>query len=64
MIKINGQEHDIAGRTLQDYLSTTDYIPGRIAVEINQEIVPRKDYADTILHDGDVIEVVSFVGGG
>ena len=64
MIKINGLEIDVSGQTLQDYLSTTDYDPKHIAVEINQEIVSKKDYADTILKDGDVVEVVSFVGGG
>ena len=35
-----------------------------IAVEINEEIVSKKFYEETILNDGDVVEVVSFVGGG
>lgn len=37
---------------------------GRVAVEINENIVPRKDYADAVVRDGDRIEVVTFVGGG
>ena len=42
----------------------TDYNPKRIAVERNGEIVPKAAYGETILQDGDVIEVVNFVGGG
>lgn len=36
----------------------------KIAVEINGEICPRAEYASIVLRKGDVIEVVSFVGGG
>jgi len=36
----------------------------RIAVERNEEIVPKAKYAETVLADGDVVEVVNFVGGG
>ena len=36
----------------------------RVAVEINGEIVSKQKYNDTVLHSGDVVEVVSFVGGG
>ncbi len=64
MVKINGQLLDIAGKTLAEYLSTTDYPPTRIAVERNGAIVPKAQYAETVLADGDQIEVVSFVGGG
>ena len=34
------------------------------SVEINGEIVPKAQYANTLINDGDIIEVVSFVGGG
>ncbi|MBR3993717.1 MAG: sulfur carrier protein ThiS, partial [Clostridia bacterium] len=36
----------------------------RVAVELNGDIVPKVQYADTIFKDGDSVEVVSFVGGG
>ena len=55
MVKINGEALAVAGKTLAEYLAGTDYNPKRIAVERNGE---------TILQDGDVIEVVNFVGGG
>ena len=64
MITINGEEKNCAGMTLAQYLATTTYDPRRIAVEKNGQIVPKAVYADTVLQDGDVVEVVSFVGGG
>ena len=64
MVKINGTELDAAGKTVAQYLETTDYNRSRIAVERNGEIVPKSEYDSTVLNDGDVIEVVSFVGGG
>ena len=35
-----------------------------ISVEINEEIVPKRLYDETFFKDGDVVEVVNFVGGG
>ena len=64
MVKINGTALDIAGKTLAEYLSSTDYDPKRIAVERNGEIVPKAMYGETVLEDGDCVEIVSFVGGG
>ena len=64
MVKINGVEQDAAGRTLAEYLAGTDYVLGRVAVERNGEIVPRAQYTETVLSDGDSIEIVGFVGGG
>lgn len=64
MIKINGECLDVAGKTLAEYLATTNYDPKRIAVECNGEIVPKAQYQEKVLAEGDVIEVVSFVGGG
>ena len=54
----------LAGQTLAAYLAGTSYDPQRIAVERNGEIVPRRTYGETVLRDGDVLEIVSFVGGG
>lgn len=64
MVKINGEELNIAGKTVAGYLATTNYNPKRIAVERNGYIVPKAEYGETVLEDGDSIEVVSFVGGG
>lgn len=64
MVKINGEIMDIAGKTLAEYLAGTNYDSKRIAVERNGDIVPKAQYAETVMCDGDSIEVVSFVGGG
>lgn len=64
MVKINGESFDIDGKTLSEYLETTNYDPKRIAVERNGDIVPKSKYSETLLSDGDCVEVVSFVGGG
>ena len=65
MIKVNGQEEVPAENlTIQDYISRHGYRTDRIAVERNGIIVPKREYADTVLEDGDHIETVSFVGGG
>ena len=64
MVRVNGEELDIGGKTVAEYLKTTAYDPKYIAIEINQQIVPKATYDSHIINDGDSIEVVSFVGGG
>ncbi len=64
MVKINGESLDVAGKTLADYLAQADYDLQRIAVERNGEIVPKAQYGETVLAEGDSVEVVSFMGGG
>lgn len=64
MVIINGKEMNVAGKTVMEYLATTNYALERIAVECNKDIVPKAQYSDIVLQDGDDLEVVSFVGGG
>lgn len=64
MVKINGENVNADGKTITQYLAETSYDPRRIALELNYEIVPKAEYDNTLLADGDVVEVVSFVGGG
>ena len=64
MVKVNGTEFDFAGKTVTEYLATTNYDPKRIAVERNGDIVFKSQYDVTVLEDGDSLEIVSFVGGG
>ena len=64
MVKVNGTELDIAGKTVSEYLATTNYDPKRSAVERNGDIVFKSQYDVTILKDGDRLEIVGFVGGG
>lgn len=64
MVKINGASLELAGKTVTEYLAQTEYDRNRIAIERNGEIVPKASYDETVLEDGDSLEVVSFVGGG
>ncbi len=64
MVKVNGENVDIAGKTIAAYLAMTEYDSKRVAVERNGDIVPKSQYDSCILKEDDVIEVVSFVGGG
>lgn len=64
MVKVNGEHLDIAGKTVEEFILSANYDPKRIAVERNGEIVPKAQYGETILAENDIVEVVSFVGGG
>ena len=60
MIQINGNEAMQAdGMSIADYLQSEGYVLSHIAVERNEVIVSKKDYADTRIQDGDVIEIVN-----
>ena len=64
MIKINGQKYDFEDKNLKEFLDENGYVTTHIAVEINEEIISKADYENTILHSGDVVEIVTFMGGG
>lgn len=49
---------------LAELLEQQGYQNGRIAVEKNGEIIPKAAYPETLVHEEDVLEIVSFVGGG
>ena len=53
-----------AGATVADLVGALGLGPRRIAVEVNRAVVPRTEYGSTVLHDGDTVEVIHFVGGG
>ncbi len=65
MVKINGKETEIPnGITVEQMLLANGFTLQRIAVERNGEILPKADYVTETVQDGDVFEVVNFVGGG
>ena len=61
---INGEEVDEAGKTLADYLEEAGYDTRGIAIERNGVVVPKSQYASTVLQDGDKVELVHCVAGG
>ena len=64
-ITVNGKPESIDDDfTVADLLQRLGVEPIRVAVELNEEIVPRNTYSQTSIQQGDQIEVVTFVGGG
>lgn len=64
-IVLNGQAQQLpAPLTVAQLLATLQMPQRGVAVEINQQIVPRSLHEQHLLRDGDQLEIVSLVGGG
>jgi sulfur carrier protein len=64
-IRLNGEPHEIAGpMPVADLLATLGIDPRRVAVEHNLVVVKRDTYGSAVVHAGDAVEIVNFVGGG
>jgi thiazole synthase len=64
-LTVNGEPRRMgAGATIADLVASLDLNPLKVAVEHNGEIVPRSTLAQALLADGDILEIVHFVGGG
>jgi len=65
---LNGQTREFeqlaAGANLQDLIVELGLKGDRVAIEHNGNIVPRAEWAEARLTDGDRLEIVHFVGGG
>ena len=64
-LTVNGAPHSFEHNPhLSQLLDTLNLAGKRLAVERNGEIVPRSQFSDTLLADGDKLEIVVAVGGG
>ena len=67
-IKVNGKEKNIELENEKALLSSTiellGYKPNTIVVEVNNLIINSSKWEDEILKEGDILEIVSIVGGG
>ncbi len=64
-IRLNGEPFEIAGPvTISALLARLNIDPRIVAVEHNIVVVKRQRYDDTVVREGDEIEIVRFVGGG
>jgi len=64
-ITINGEVKELEGEVNLDRLLEIFSLPSqRVAVELNREVVRRKDWGTTTIKDADRVEIVHFVGGG
>ena len=63
-LTINGEPQSSQATTLSALVDSLGMKPDRLAIELNRNIVPRDQWPQTPLHDGDKLEIVHFVGGG
>jgi sulfur carrier protein len=64
-VTVNGAPREIPmGMTVRELVLHLGLDGGPVAVEKNLEVVPRAEHARAVLNEGDVVEIVHFVGGG
>jgi len=64
-VQVNGEMLQLQdGITLTGLVEQLDLGEKRIAVELNLEIIPRSEHAETVLKDSDRVEIVHAIGGG
>ena len=64
-LTVNGDPRDFAdGTTVADLVAALGLANERVAVEVNRQLVRRATWPEATLREGDVVEVVHFVGGG
>jgi thiamine biosynthesis protein ThiS len=64
-ITLNGESYPLDGPlSVADLLARLEIDPRRVAIEHNLAILRRHAFVDTVVRDGDRVEIVNFVGGG
>ena len=64
-VLVNGQNQTLPpDTTLAALVAAHDLNPRHVAVEVNEQLVPRRHYDSAVLREGDRIEIVTLVGGG
>lgn len=63
-LTVNGEPLVFTGSTLADLLVQLELTGRRIAVEVNQDIVPKGEHATHVLRNNDRVEIVHAIGGG
>ncbi|MCW8130180.1 MAG: sulfur carrier protein ThiS [Planctomycetota bacterium] len=64
-VQVNGKPVTLAdGATVTALVAVLELAQKKVAVEVNKELVVKKEWDATVLREGDRVEVVSFVGGG
>lgn len=64
MIIVNGEKKDIENIGLKEYLEKENISADSVAVMLNDDILEKPQIENAVLKDGDILEIVGFVGGG
>ena len=64
-MRLNGKDREIdSGLSIKELVKSLDLNPRLIVVELNREIISQDSLSETLVLDGDHLELVHFVGGG
>lgn len=64
-LQVNGEPRTVPpDRSIAELLADLGVTARHVAVEVNQQLVPRSEHATHLLADGDQLEIVTLVGGG
>jgi thiamine biosynthesis protein ThiS len=63
-LKVNGEDFETEKETIASLLDEMKIVPERVAVEVNLKVIKRADFENYKLKEGDIVEIVYFVGGG
>ncbi len=64
-VTVNGEKKEFPpGTSVSELLKSIDIDERYVAVELNRKIVPRKQFSEKLLMENDILEIVTFVGGG
>lgn len=63
-VTVNGETRALPDEATVADLTRFLHVQGRVALEINHEVVPRSRWTDHALSDGDSVEIVRAIGGG
>ncbi|MCB1740349.1 MAG: sulfur carrier protein ThiS [Gammaproteobacteria bacterium] len=64
-ITLNGKSRALRnGSTIADLVQALELVGKRLAVEVNEEVIPRSEHPKCVLNDGDRVEIVHAIGGG
>ncbi len=64
-ILVNGEKISLPEySSIEDLIVHLGYQNQRIAIEINESIIPKSNHSSFLLNDLDKVEVINAVGGG
>ena len=63
-LTINGESREVAAERVDQLVEALGLAGQAVAVELNQQVIPKREHASTALKQGDELEVVTLVGGG